>query len=44
MEPAVADGSLRITLGKLSNEDNMTKASQILIDEISAEIDRGGAV
>lgn len=44
MEPAVADGSLRITLGKLSNEDNMTKASQILIDEISAEIDRGGAI
>lgn len=44
MEPAVADGSLRITLGKLSNEDNMTKASQILIDEISAEIDRGGVV
>ena len=40
MPPEVADGSLRLTLGKLSNEANIAKATLILIEEISAEYER----
>lgn len=36
----VADGSLRITLGHLSNEENIEKATAIIIEEIQKEYDR----
>lgn len=35
-----ADGSLRISLGKLSNEENSKKAARILCEEIRKEIER----
>lgn len=40
--PEVADGSLRITLGRLSNEDNIRRAAAILVTVISAEMERVG--
>lgn len=40
LAPEVADGSLRLSLGKLSTEDNTRKATQILIEEISSEYER----
>lgn len=43
MPPEVADGSLRITLGKLSNEDNIATAADILIEELKAEYERSQA-
>lgn len=36
----VADGSLRITLGKLSSEENCQRACQRLCEEIAAEYER----
>lgn len=36
----VADGSLRITLGHLSNEENIAKATDIIIEEIQKEYAR----
>mgnify|MGYP000877844049 FL=1 len=36
----VADGSLRLTLGRLSTEENCAEACQILIEEITAEYER----
>jgi cysteine desulfurase len=40
LAPEVADGSLRMTLGHLSNEENIAKASQIIIEEIKREYER----
>jgi len=40
LAPEVADGSLRITLGHLSNEENIAKAGDIIIEEIRKEYDR----
>ena len=40
LKPEVADGSLRMTLGHLSNEDNIAKAAGIIIEEISKEYER----
>lgn len=42
MSPEVADGSIRITLGHLSNADNIKRASDILIEEIKREYERVG--
>lgn len=42
LDPDVADGSLRITLGRLSNEQNCTRAAAILKEVISAERGRVG--
>ena len=36
----IADGSLRITLGHLSNEDNTVKASDLIIETIKSEYAR----
>ena len=35
-----ADGSLRITLGALSTEENITKATKIIIQEVKQEYTR----
>lgn len=40
LAPEVADGSLRITLGHLSDEANTAKATDIIIDEIKKEYSR----
>ena len=40
LAPEVADGSLRLTLGHLSNEENIPRASTIIIEEIRREYDR----
>lgn len=40
LAPETADGSLRLTLGHLSTEDNTHKAAQIIIEEITREYAR----
>lgn len=40
LEPKVADGSLRMTLGHLSNEDNTKRAAEIIVEEIRREYER----
>ncbi len=40
LAPEVADGSLRLTLGHLSNEENISHAGDIIIEEISKEYAR----
>jgi cysteine desulfurase len=40
LAPEVADGSLRMTLGHLSNDENITRASEIIIGEVKHEYDR----
>lgn len=40
LSPEVADGSLRLTLGHLSNEQNIEKATQIIIEEVGREYTR----
>jgi len=40
LAPEIADGSLRITLGKLSTEENTQKAADIIIEEIIREKQR----
>lgn len=42
LAPEVADGSLRITLGKLSNEANIMRAADIIIEEVERECQRTG--
>lgn len=42
LAPEVADGSLRMTLGHLSNEDNIAKAGEIIVEEITREYERMG--
>lgn len=40
LAPEVADGSLRLTLGHLSTEGNITKAGDIIVEEVRREYDR----
>lgn len=40
LEPDVIDGSLRLSLGKLSNKADIIKASQIIIEEVNKEYKR----
>lgn len=40
LDPTVADGSLRITLGHLSDEENIKKATQCIIEEVQKEYTR----
>jgi len=40
LDPEVADGSLRLTLGHLSNDENTARAGEIIVEEISREYDR----
>lgn len=40
LAPEVADGSLRLTLGHLSNEENISRAASIIIEEVSKEYAR----
>ncbi len=40
LAPEIADGSLRMTLGHLSNEENIKRASEIIREEIQREYDR----
>jgi cysteine desulfurase len=40
LKPEVADGSLRLTFGRLNDEANIDEAIDIMIREISAEYDR----
>lgn len=37
LTPEIADGSLRLTLGHLSNEENIKKASETIIEEVQRE-------
>lgn len=38
--PEVADGSLRLTLGRLSTEENSKRAAEIITDEVAKEMKR----
>lgn len=40
LEPDVADGSLRLTLGHLSNEENIRTAAAVIIEEVNKEMAR----
>ena len=40
LAPEVADGSIRLTLGHGSNDENMQKAAAIIIEEVQREYDR----
>ncbi len=40
LAPEVADGSLRLTLGHLSNDENIDKAADIIIEEVKREYAR----
>ena len=40
--PEIADGSLRLTLGHLSNDKNITRAAEIIIEEVKKERQRTG--
>ncbi len=40
MAPDIANGSLRLTLGHLSNEDNIRRAGEIIIEEANREYER----
>lgn len=40
LKPEIADGSLRITLGRLSGEDNIKQAGEIIIEEVKKEYAR----
>lgn len=42
LPPEVADGSLRLTLGHLSNEENCQQAADIIIEEVNKEYARVG--
>ncbi len=42
MNDSEADGSLRITLGRLSTEDSVDQASEIIIKHVKREMDRVG--
>lgn len=43
LAPEVADGSLRLTLGHLSNEENTRKAADVIIEEVQREMARVAA-
>jgi len=40
LAPEVADGSLRLTLGHLSNDENVAKAAEYIIEEVTREYAR----
>lgn len=40
LDPDVADGSLRLSLGKLSDDRNVEQAARIIIDEVTREYQR----
>ena len=40
LAPEVADGSLRITLGHLSNEENIARATELISEEVQKEYAR----
>ncbi len=40
LAPEVADGSLRLTLGHLSNDENIARAATTIIEEITKEYER----
>lgn len=40
LAPEVADGSLRITLGKLSDDDSIARATDLIIETVAAEYAR----
>lgn len=40
LAPEIADGSLRMTLGRLSTEENTLRAGKIITEVVQAEIDR----
>lgn len=42
LTPEVADGSLRLTLGHLSTEENTARAATIIIEEVTREYERTG--
>ncbi|WP_283170109.1 cysteine desulfurase family protein [Curtanaerobium respiraculi] len=42
MPPELADGSLRLTLGRLSTEENTARAAELIIAAIRSEYDRIG--
>lgn len=42
LEPEVADGSLRLSLGKLSSDENIKRAGEIIIEEVKREYQRLG--
>jgi cysteine desulfurase len=42
LAPEVADGSLRLTLGHLSNPENTARAAEIIIEEVKRERQRTG--
>jgi cysteine desulfurase len=42
LDPEVADGSLRLTLGHLSNEENCQKAAELITEEVRKEYARVG--
>ena len=44
LPPEVADGSLRMTLGHLSTEENTAQAAAIIIEEVQREYDRTAKV
>lgn len=39
-EPRITDGSLRLTLGHLSNEENVAKATACIIEAVNSEYER----
>ena len=43
LAPEVADGSLRLTLGHLSNEESISRATEIIIETVRAEYARSQA-
>jgi cysteine desulfurase len=40
MSPELADGSLRLTLGHLSSEENIKRAGEIIVEEVTREYTR----
>lgn len=40
LAPEVADGSLRLSLGRLSDEDSIKKAAAIIVEEVKSEYER----
>lgn len=40
LQPEVADGSLRMTLGHLSSDENITRAISVIVEEIKREYER----
>jgi cysteine desulfurase len=43
LDPKISDGNIRITLGKLSNEDNIAEAAEKMTKVVAKEFERVGA-